>query len=329
MPTSSFRMPWKTLTASALCALCTVACGMAAAAEGFPAKPITIVVPYPAGSATDNLLRPLSVDLQKALGQSIIIDNRPGAQGLIAAQFVARAKPDGYTLFAGSSTTLAANVGLFRTLPYDPIKDFQPVAGLGHVSMMFMVRTDSPAKTLKDYLDMVRKEQTPAPAAYGSSSAQVALAMLSKATQVKFNAIPYKGTPQAITDLMGGAVPIAVVDIGNGVPQLKSGRLRALAISGPVRSVSAPDVPTLLESYPDTELVTWIGLVAPAGTPQPVVDRLYAAIATVLASPEIKEKFAAVSTEVEPVAPAALGQRMRKDKARWVELIHAAGIEPQ
>ena len=299
------------------------------AADEFPSRPITVVVPYPPGSATDNLLRPLAVDMQKALGQTIIIDNRPGAQGLIAAQFVARAKPDGYTLFAGSSTTLAANVGLYRTLPYDPIKDFTPVAGLGHVSMMFMVRTDSPAKTLKDYLDAARKDAAPTAAAYGSSSAQVALAMLSKATEVKFNPVPYKGTPQAITDLMGGAVPMAVVDVGNGVPQLKTGRLRALAISGPARIAAAPDVPTLLESYPDTELVTWIGLVAPAATPKPVVDRIYEAVRTVLATAEMKQKFAAVTTEVEPVAPADLGRRMQKDQVRWVELIRAAGIEPQ
>ena len=302
---------------------------LAGTAQDYPSRPITIVVGFPAGSATDNLVRPLAVALQKSLGQPVIIDNKAGAQGVVATQFVAKAKPDGYTLLAGSSTTLAANVGLFKSLPYDPGKDFEPIAGLGSTSMMFMVRADSPARDLKSFLALAKKEPNPMPAAYGSSSAQVALAMLSKATGASFTPVPYKGTPQAITDLLGGTIPMAVVDVGNGVPHLKSGKLVALAISAASRSVSAPDVPTLSETYPGTELVTWIGLVAPAGTPAPVVDKLYTALAAALATAEIKERFAAISTEVEPVAPRDLGRRMQRDQVRWIELIRAAGIQPE
>ena len=302
---------------------------LAGTAQDYPNRPITIVVGFPAGSATDNLVRPLAVALQKSLGQPVIIDNKAGAQGVVATQYVAKAKPDGYTLLAGSSTTLAANVGLFKSLPYDPGKDFEPIAGLGSTSMMFMVRADSPARDLKSFLALAKKEANPMPAAYGSSSAQVALAMLSKATGVNFTPVPYKGTPQAITDLLGGTIPMAVVDVGNGVPHLKSGKLVALAISAASRSVSAPDVPTLSETWPGTELVTWIGLVAPAGTPAPVVDKLYAALAAALATAEIKERFAAISTEVEPVAPRDLARRMQRDQVRWIELIRAAGIQPE
>ena len=302
---------------------------LAAFAQDYPSRPVTIVVGFPAGSATDNLVRPLANALQGSLGQPVIIDNKPGANGVVATQFVARAKPDGYTLLAGSSTTLAANVGLFKSLPYDPAKDFEPVAGMGATSMMFMVRADSLAKDLKSFVALAGKEANPMPVAYGSSSAQVALAMFSKATGVSFTPVPYKGTPQAITDLLGGTIPMAIVDVGNGVPHVKSGKLIALAISGTSRSVSAANVPTLAETYPNTELVTWIGLVAPAGTPQPVVDKLWTAISAALATPEIKEKFAAISTEVEPVAPRDLGRRMQRDQVRWIELIKAAGIQPE
>ena len=315
------------LQAAALAALCLLP--LTGIGQDYPSRPITIVVGFPAGSATDNLVRPLANALQGSLGQPVIIDNKPGANGVVATQLVARAKPDGYTLLAGSSTTLAANVGLFKSLPYDPAKDFDPVAGLGSTSMMFMVRADAPAKDLKSFVALAGKEANPMPVAYGSSSAQVALAMFAKATGVKFTPVPYKGTPQAITDLLGGTVPMAIVDVGNGVPHLKSGKLIALAISNVSRSVSAPNEPTLSETYANTELVTWIGLVAPAGTPKPVVDKLYGAITAVLATPDIKEKFAAISTEVEPVAPRDLGVRMQRDQVRWIELIRAAGIQPE
>ena len=298
-------------------------------AQEYPVRAITIVVPFPAGSATDNLIRPLAATLQTTLGQPVVIDNKPGANGVVASQLVARAKPDGYTLLAGSSTTLAANVGLFKSLPYDPIKDFEPVAGMGSTSMMFMVRADHPAKDLKSFVALASKEANPMPVAYGSSSAQVALAMFSKATGVKFTPVPYKGTPQAITDLLGGTIPMAIVDVGNGVPHVKSGKLTALAISNTSRSVSAPNVPTLAETYPGTELVTWIGLVAPAGTPQPIVEKLWTAINAALATADIKEKFAAISTEVEPVAPKELARRMQRDQVRWIDLIKAAGIQPE
>lgn len=300
-----------------------------AGAQEFPARPITIVVPYGPGSYTDNVVRPVAVALQKALGQPVVIDNKGGANGILGTQFVARAKPDGYTLLAGSSTTLAANAGLFKSLPYDPKKDFTPVAGVASTSMMFMVRSDYPAKDLKSFLAYASKQGNPMPVAYGSSSAQVALALLTKQSGVKFMGVPYKATPQAITDLIGGQVPAAIVDVANGVPQMKAGKLVALAISGTGRSASAPDVPTLSETWSGTELVTWVGLVAPAGTPAAVVDRLSSAVSAVLATPEIKQQFTAMATEIEPASPKQLGQRMQRDHVHWLELMNAAGIQPE
>ena len=301
-----------------------------ATAQDYPSRTITIVVPFPAGAAVDNLIRPLIGDLQKLLGQPVVVDNKAGAQGVIGSQFVARSKPDGYTLLAGSSTTLAANVGLFKSLPYDPLKDFQPIAGLGYTSMMFLVRADSPAKDLKGLIALARSQSAPTPTAFGSSSGQVALAILSRAAGISFLPVPYKGTPQVLTDLLGGAVPMAAIDVGSAVPHIKAGgRLTALAITGVSRSISAPDVPTLSETYPNSELVTWIGLVAPAGTPMPVVTKLQAAITSVLATPELKQSYAGLSTEVEPVSAEDLGKRMQRDQVRWLELIRSIGIQPQ
>ncbi len=301
-----------------------------ALAQEYPARTITIVVPFPAGAAVDNLIRPLTGELARMLGQPVVVDNKAGAQGVIGSQLVARAKPDGYTLLAGSSTTLAANVGLFKNLPYDPLKDFQPIAGLGYTSMMFLVRADSPAKDLKGLIALARSQVAPTPTAFGSSSGQVALAILSRAAGLNFLPVPYKGTPQVLTDLLGGAVPMAAIDVGSAVPHIKpGGRLTALAITGVARSVSAPDVPTLSETYPNSDLVTWIGLVAPAGTPAPIVAKLHGAIVSVLATPELKQSYAALSTEVEPVTSDELGRRMQRDQLRWLELIRAIGIQPQ
>ena len=214
-------------------------------------------------------------------------------------------------------------------LPYDPLKDFQPVAGLAYTSMMFMVRPDAPAKDLKSFLELARKEANPLPAGIGSSSAQVGLALLAKVSGVRFTPISYKGTPQVLTDLIGGVVPLGVVDVGNGVAQMKGGRLLPLAISGSSRSVSAPEVPTLGETWSGTQLVTWVGLMAPAGTPLPIVEKLHAAVNTALASVEMKNTFAAMATEIEPVTPQALKARIERDVVQWGELIRAAGIQPE
>lgn len=313
-----------------LCAATACAIAPATHAQDYPNRPITIVVPFPAGAAVDAIIRPLTGELGRLLGQSIVVDNKAGAQGVIGSQFVARAKPDGYTLLAGSSTTLAANVGLFKNLPYDPLKDFQPIAGLGYTSMMFVVRADSPAKDLKGLVALARSQSSPIAAGFGSSSGQVALAILSRAAGINLLPVPYKGTPQVITDLLGGALPMAAFDVGSAVPHIGAGgRLTPLAITGSGRSVSAANVPTLSETYPNSELVTWVGVVAPAGTPMPIVGKLNAAFTSVLATAELKQAFAAISTEVEPVGAEELGKRMQRDQARWIELIRAIGIQPQ
>jgi len=309
--------------------LATVAVAMPVFSQDFPTGAITIVVPYPPGSATDNVMRPLASALQPLLGHPVLIDNKPGAQGLLGTEYAARAKPDGYTLLAGSTTTLAASVGLFKKLGYDPLKDFAPVAGVASTSQMFLVRSDFAARDLASFIAQARRDGKPVQVGVGGQSAQVALALLSKATGLKLEPVPYRGTPQVLTDLIGGVIPMAVVDVGNAVPHLRAGRLVALASSAATRSSAAPNVPTLAETYPDTDLVTWIALVAPAGVPAPVVDKLHKAIAKVVSAPEMKSRLNAINTEVDLVTPTDLARRAQRDQARWLELIKAAGIEPE
>ncbi|MBU3652479.1 MAG: tripartite tricarboxylate transporter substrate binding protein [Limnohabitans sp.] len=323
-----FNIGWTWMQAGLTALVCAISLG-AAQAQEYPSRALTIVVPYGPGSYTDNVIRPVAQALTKVLGQPVIIDNRAGANGVIASQYVARAKPDGYTLLAGSSTTLAANVGLFKVLPYEPLRDFQAVAGVASTSMMLLVRSDAVTKDLKSFLTQAGQSASPMAMGYGSSSAQVALAQLARVSGAKFTGVPYKGTPQVITDLVGGQISAGIVDVSNGVPQVKAGKVLALAISAGRRSSAVPDVPTLSESYPGVQLLTWIGLVAPSGTPAAVVSKLEQAVTMALATPELKSQLASLSTDLEPMSHEEMARRMRQDQTQWVELIKAAGIQPE
>ena len=317
-------------------AMTAMAAGMAttllpfrAHSQDYPSQPVTIIVPYGPGSYMDSVIRPFAQAFQKTLGQTIIVDNKGGANGVVGSQFAARSNPDGYTLLVGSTTTLAANAGLFKSLPYEPLTDFSPIGGIASTSMMLMVRSDFPARDLKGFLDHASKQSEPLAIGYGSSSAQVALALLSKVSDLNFMGVPYKATPQALTDLVGGQVPAAIVDVSNGVPHIQSGRLVALAISGEKRSAAAPDVPTLGEIFPGVQLVTWIGIVAPAGTPQAVLAKLSEATSKALDAPELKRQLESQSTDLAPMTASEMRERMERDRALWLGLIKEAGIEPR
>lgn len=299
-----------------------------ARAQSYPSRPITIVVPYGPGSSTDNIARPVARALQEVLRQPVVAENRGGANGVIGTQYAARARADGHTLLIASSTTMAANVGLFRNLPYDPARDFVPVAGVAQTSMLFVVPAEAPARTIATFLDRAR-EGRPPPIAYGSSSAQVALALLGKVSGIEFTGVPYRDTPQVLTDLMGGQIAMGIVDVGNAVPYLRDGKLRGLVMSGASRSAFAPDVPTMAETWPGTSLVTWIGLVAPAGTPAAIVQQLDTALAGIMARPDIRQQFQTMGTDIEMVSHQALAERLPRDQAQLLELIRLAGIEPQ
>lgn len=311
-----------------LCAAALIGAAPALRAQDFPNRPITLVVPFPAGSITDGVTRPIAAALQEILGQTVLVDNRAGAQGVIGGAFVARSKPDGYTLLMASST-MYVGPSLYKNVPYDPIKDFTVVSGIGSTSMMFMVKDSSPIKTIADLEQVSKSQRDGVTTGYGSPSAQMMLSMFTNATKSKLAPISYRGTPQAITDLIGGQVEAAIVDIGNGVVQLNTGRLRALAISARTRSAAAPNVPLLSETLPGMTLETLITVAAPAGTPPAVVERLDRAIRAALVRPEVKARFAALTTETLLTPTAEITQLLKTDIPKWEALIKAAGIEPQ
>jgi tripartite-type tricarboxylate transporter receptor subunit TctC len=298
-------------------------------AQSYPSKPVKLVVPFPAGSATDQVARLAGQQLQEALGQPFVVDNKPGAQGAIAAEFVARSAPDGYTLMVTTNTPHAANVSLFKKLAYDPVKDFTAITRFGTTSFMLMVRPDFPARSLKEFLAHVRSQPGKLSAGYGSSGSQVSVAMLKQLGKLDVVEVPYKGIPQTITDTMGGSLQFTFVDLANALAQSKGGKLRGLAVTSGKRSSLAPDLPAVAEELPGYEIIAWFGLVAPAKLPETVVQRLNEANMKGLASADLKQRFATIGADVVPMGPAEFGRFIQAEIAHWAKLVHLAGIQPE
>lgn len=298
-------------------------------AQSYPSHPVRLVVPFPAGSATDQIARVLGQELQAALGQPFIVDNKPGAQGTIAAEGVAKSAPDGYTLMVSTNTPQAAAVSLFKQLRYDPAKDFSPIARLGTISFMLMVKPEFPAKNLKEFIAHVKANPGKLSAGYGSSGSQVSQAMLRSMAKLDFVDVPYKGIPQAITDLMGGSIAFTFVDLANALAQAKGAKLRGLGVTSQRRSSLAPEVPAITEEIRGYELIAWFALVAPANTPRDIVARLHDTTTRGLAKTEIVAKFGSLGTDVAPMNPEELGGFIRSEIAKWARLTKEAGIEPQ
>jgi tripartite-type tricarboxylate transporter receptor subunit TctC len=309
--------------------LLAVLAGSPVLAQTYPAKPVRLVVPFPAGSATDQVARLIGAQLQESLGQPFIVENKAGAQGGIAAAEVARAAPDGYTIMVTTNTPQAANVSLFKKLNYDPVKDFAPIARLGTTSFMLMVRPDFPAKDLKGFLEHVRKQPGKLSAGYGSAGSQVSLAMLKAMGKLDVVEVPYKGIPQAITDTMGGSLAFTFVDLGNALAQAKGGKLRGLGVTSAKRTPLAPDQPAIAEELSGYELIAWFALVAPAKTSPDVVQKVHGASVNALGKAEVKEKFATIGVDVAPQGPAELAKFIQSEIAHWAKLVKLANIQPE
>ena len=298
-------------------------------AQNYPTRPVRLVVPFPAGSATDQVARVVGAELQQALGQPFVVENKAGAQGAIAAAEVAKATPDGYTLMLTTNTPQAANVSLFKKLSYDPVKDFTPITRYGTTSFMLMVRPDFPAKDLKEFIAHARSQPGKLSGGYGSAGSQVSLAMLKQLGKVDIVEVPYKGIPQTITDTMGGSLQLTFVDMANAQAQVKGGKLRGLGVTNGKRSPLAPDLPAIAEELKGYEVIAWFALVAPAKLPDAIVQRLNDTNMKAMAKPEVKEKFALVGTDVAPMGPAEFGKFIQSEVAHWAQLVKLAGIEPE
>jgi tripartite-type tricarboxylate transporter receptor subunit TctC len=298
------------------------------AADDYPQRQIRLIVPFPAGAGPDQVARLLGQHLQEAFGQTVVIENRAGALGSIGALEVARAAPDGYTLLMGTNTTQASNVAMLRNLPYDPAKDFAPIIRTTTTAMVLLVKPTFPAKNLAQFMEYARSHPNMT-AGYGSGASQISIGQLQSRGGMSVIAASYRGVPQAVTDVMGGAIDLAFADFSIAIPQMKGGTLRGIGVTSPKRNELIPDLPPLAEAMPGFEATIWYGLLAPAGTPEPIVNRLYAESEKFLTMPATREKLASVGVIVAPMRPEEFGAFIRSEIVRWTADSKAAGIEPQ
>ncbi|MFN0160959.1 MAG: Bug family tripartite tricarboxylate transporter substrate binding protein [Burkholderiales bacterium] len=311
--------------------LLAAAVATSAQAQNYPNRPVKVVVPFAAGSATDIVARLVADDLRATLGQGFVIDNKPGASARIGAEAVATAPPDGYTLLVTTNTSHSANPHLFKKLSYDPIRDFAPISGLMNIPVIIVVHPKSTANTLQDLINLARARPGRLAYGYGNSIGQVTGAAFAKAAGIEVIATPYKSSPQAMTDLLGENISYAVTDMAAGQALVTSGKLRALAVSSERRSAIMPDLPTMAETpaLAGFELIAWVAMFAPAGTPPEIVNRLSAEVRKSLARPEVRERIAGFAADVAPSSPEQLAVFVRSQLASWGRRIRDAGIEPE
>lgn len=313
-----------------ICAALLTVVVPAARAQEYPQKPITLVVPFTPGGTTDILAREIGTRLQAAYGQSVIIDNRAGAGGSLGAELAARAQADGYTLLMGHIGTLAINPSLYPKLQYDPLKSFVPVAFVARVPNILVVNSKSPITSLADLVKAAKAK--PGSLAYGSggngSAAHITTEYLKHVTGTDMVHVPYKGTAPFVTDLLSGEIQVGFTGATAVMPQVRAGRLRALAVSSAKRMKAYPDLPTVAESgYSGYEADQWYGLVAPAGTPPAIVAKLNATINAAMETPELRHRLESEGAEADAIAPEKFGQFIAAEIARWRPILKAAAVQ--
>ena len=323
-------LPRRRLTLLAAATLAASLLPAAAFAQAYPAKPVTFIVPFAAGSATDQLARALGQSITEQTKQAVVVENKAGASGMMAAQAAARAAPDGYTVLITTNTTHAANGHLYKKLPYDAVKDFAPVTGLGKGGQVLVVNATSPYKTVADLLAAAKKDPGKLSFGSGSSSSRVAGEMLKQLAGIDLLHVPYKSNPLAITDLLGGQIDLMITDTSTGVPQVKAGKLRALGYSTTKRSSQLPDVPTLEEAgVKGYDMGYWFAAYVPAGTPAPVVARLNELLQQGVRSAAAKAFFDTAGSEAWTTTPDELAKFQAAETQKWGKVIKAAGIEAE
>jgi tripartite-type tricarboxylate transporter receptor subunit TctC len=312
-------------------ALFTIAPVLALAQDAYPTKPIKIIVAYPAGGANDIVARAIAQELAPDLGQSVVIENKSGAAGTVGAEAAAKSPPDGYTLFmAAGAHTLAPS--LYVSLPYDIVRDFQPVSLAATGTYLLVVHPSVPARSVKELIELAKAK--PGTLNFASSGVgappHLAGVMFQKLAGVTLNHVPYRGDTPGIADLVAGHVQLAFLSIQPLIPQVKAGKLRALAITSGMRSPAIPDLPTIAESgLPGYDIGTWWGLLAPAKTPMPIVDRLAAAMRKATAVPSIRERFAVGGIAAQSNTPKEFAAMIKSEVGRYGELAAAAGVKPE
>ena len=330
---SRFERSLKRCVIIGIAALTTFVAGPAfAQATPWPSKPITYVVPFAAGGTTDILARLIGEKLSKALGQPIIVENRPGAGGNIGSDFVARAVPDGYTILGGTISSHAINVSLYAKMPYDPEKNFAPITLIGSLANVLAVNADSPIRTVQELIAEAKAK--PGALTFASSGAgtsqHLAGELFKRLAGVEITHIPYKGSAPALQDLIGGHVSMVFDNVVAVAALIKSGKVRPLGVTSLKRVQAFPDVPTIAESgLPDYEVVSWQGIFAPAGTPPDIVKRLNEEIVRILRMPDVVERMDTLGLEPVGNTPDEFAKFQRAEIVKWAKVVKEAGLKPE
>jgi tripartite-type tricarboxylate transporter receptor subunit TctC len=311
-----------------------IACGAlaltspTAAQEPYPSRTVTIVVPFGPGSGTDVGARLLGQKLSESLGKPVVIENKPGANGSIAAAYVAKSKPDGYTLFMGTNSTHGANPALQREMSYDPIKDFTPITRVAVFTSVIVVNPSLPVKNMQELVAYGKNNELSL--ATGNASGVVMSETLARQVGWKLLRVPFKSNPQAMTEVMAGRVQSMFTDIAAASAQIKAGTLRPIVVTSKARSALMPDLPTIAETaVADYDLSGWIGLFAPVGTPKPIVDKLNADVTKILNMPDVRQKLLDLGAEPSPMPPAEYAAWVQQEVNKWTKLVKEAGIQPE
>lgn len=305
---------------------------LARAQDAWPSRPVSYIVPFTPGGSTDVIGRTLCEKLQAAFGQPFVVDNKPGAAGAVGAGYVAKAKPDGYTLFGGTISTHAINASLYKNLPYDPVKDFEPISLVAMLPNVLIVNPSLGVNTVQELVVLLKKD--PAKRSFASSGAgtstHLAGEMFADLIGVPLTHIPYKGTPPAMIDVSSGQVPFMFDQMTAAVSLVQAGKLKLLAVTTARRMALAPQLPTMMESgVPQFEMASWQAVYAPKGTPKPIVQKLNAEIRKILALPEVKEKLVnQLGMEIAGSSPEDLAAHMAREIPRWAELVKKSGATP-
>ncbi len=320
-----------TLRITALLGALLMSASLGALAQSYPNKPIKAIVPFAAGSATDQIGRAFAQKMSEQLGQPIVIENKAGVNGMLGADAVAKAAPDGYTIMVGTNSTNAALKSLMKKLPYDQDTAFAPIGYIGSVPLIVSVNNEVPAKNLKELVTLAKAKPTQLTFASASTSQRVSTEMLMSMAGIEMTHVPYKSGPAAMTDLIGGQVNLFTADFAVMLPQVKAGKIRGLAVTSMQRSKAIPELPSVNEALglKDYELIAYFAMFAPAGTPPDVIAKLNKALNAAATDKDSQDKFSAIGFETAPGSPEALAQRNRTETAKWAKAIRDAKIEAE
>ena len=299
-------------------------------AAQYPDRPMTFVVPFAAGSATDQLARAIAQEVTAQTKQPVVIDNKAGASGFIGAQAVAKAAPDGYTVFITTNTTHAANEHLFKSIPYDPVRDFEPVSGLAKGGQVLVIAPSMQARSVQELIAFAKANPGKVSFGSGSSSSRIAGELFQQMSGTKLLHVPYKSNPQAVSDLLGGQISMMITDVATGLPQVKAGKLRALGVSSQNRIGLLPDVPTISEAgLPGYEMSFWFAAYVPAKTPPAIVARLNTLLVNAVQGAATRSLFESTGLQGFTTSPEGLAKFRQAESQKWARIIKAAGIEPE